>query len=112
MPNDTYRALANKIRYFYEEHNNKFDVADFYTAITNSNNEKILSLLNEILNMELNLEINQMEIDDYFKVITEFNIKSEVKRIDDELKQNIDINLKKEKLKKIVELKLRGEKND
>ena len=112
LPNDTYRALANKIRYFYEEHNNKFDVADFYTAITNSNNEKILSLLNEILNMELNLEINQMEIDDYFKVITEFNIKSEVKRIDDELKQNIDINLKKEKLKKIVELKLRGEKND
>ena len=112
LPNDTYRALANKIRYFYEEHDNKFDVADFYTAITNSNNEKILSLLNEILNMNLNQEFSQLEIDDYFKVITEFNIKSEVKRIDDELKQSDDINLKKEKLRKIVELKLRGEKND
>ena len=112
MPDDNYRALANKIRYFYEEHNNNFNAADFYTAVTNSGNEKILSLLNEILNMNLKLEFSPLEIDDYIEVITDFNIKSEVNRIDNELKQNIDINLKKEKLKKIVELKLRGEKND
>lgn len=112
MPDDNYRALANKIRYFYEEHNNNFNAADFYTAVTNGGNEKILSLLNEILNMNLKLEFSPLEIDDYIEVITDFNIKSEVNRIDNELKQNIDINLKKEKLKKIVELKLRGEKND
>lgn len=112
MPDDNYRALANKIRYFYEEHNNNFNAADFYTAVTNSGSEKILSLLNEILNMNLKLEFSPLEIDDYIEVITDFNIKSEVNRIDNELKQNIDINLKKEKLKKIVELKLRGEKND
>ncbi len=112
MPDDNYRALANKIRYFYEEHNNNFNAADFYTAVTNSGNEKILSLLNEILNMNLKIEFSPLEIDDYIEVITDFNIKSEVNRIDNELKQNIDINLKKEKLKKIVELKLRGEKND
>lgn len=112
MPDDNYRALANKIRYFYEEHNNNFNAADFYTAVTNSGNEKILSLLNEILNMNLKLEFSPLEIDDYIEVIRDFNIKSEVNRIDNELKQNIDINLKKEKLKKIVELKLRGEKND
>ena len=112
MPDDNYRALANKIRYFFEEHDNTFDTADFYTLIVNSANEKILQLLNSILNMDLKTEFNPTEIEDYIDVIQEYNIKSEVKRIDNELKQNIDINLKKEKLKKIVELKLRGEKND
>lgn len=112
IPDSNYHLLANKIRYFFEEHNNTFDVADFYTSVTNCDNEKVLETLNEILNMNLKLEFSLPEIDDYINVIEEFNIKNEVKRIDNELKQDIDFDLKKEKLKKIVELKLRGEKND
>ena len=52
------------------------------------------------------------EIDDYIKVINEYNLKNEAKKIENETKEDIDFNLKQEKLKKIVELKLRGEKND
>ena len=54
----------------------------------------------------------QDEIDDYIKVINEYNLKNEAKKIENETKEDIDFNLKQEKLKKIVELKLRGEKND
>ena len=40
----------------------------------------------------------------------ELELVSNVK--ENETKEDIDFNLKQEKLKKIVELKLRGEKND
>ncbi len=112
LPNDDLRGLANKIRYYYEAHDNQFVAADFYTHINNGTNEIAKKLLNEILNMNLKNEFTMLEIDDYMNVINDYNIKNEMQRIDSELKQNIDINLKKEKLKKIVELKLRGEKND
>ena len=112
LPNDNYRTLANKIRYFYEEHENKFDVADFYTYISQNNNNEIIKTLDDILNMNLNQEYKDEEIEDYFKVINDYNIKKQQNRIQDELGQDIDISLKKEKLKKLVELKLRGEKND
>lgn len=112
MPHDQYRMLANKIRFFYEEHDNKFDPADFYTVVNNSTNEKMQENLNSILNTNLEEQFDASEIDDYIKVINEYNLKNEAKKIENETKEDIDFNLKQEKLKKIVELKLRGEKND
>ena len=58
------------------------------------------------------IPVDASEIDDYIKVINEYNLKNEAKKIENETKEDIDFNLKQEKLKKIVELKLRGEKND
>ena len=112
MPHDQYRMLANKIRFFYEEHDNKFDPADFYTIVNNGTNEKMQENLNSILNTNLEEQFDASEIDDYIKVINEYNLKNEAKKIENETKEDIDFNLKQEKLKKIVELKLRGEKND
>lgn len=112
MPHDQYRILANKIRFFYEEHDNKFDPADFYTIVNNGTNEKMQENLNSILNTNLEEQFDASEIDDYIKVINEYNLKNEAKKIENETKEDIDFNLKQEKLKKIVELKLRGEKND
>ena len=111
LPDDNLRLLANKIRYFYEEHENDFRVADFYTYI-NNNNEDLAKVLDEILNLNLASEVTNEEIDDYFKVINDYNIKKEVNRIDNELREDIDLESKKEKLKRIIELKLRGDKND
>ena len=68
--------------------------------------------LNSILNTNLEEQFDASEIDDYIKVINEYNLKNEAKKIENETKEDIDFNLKQEKLKKIVELKLRGEKND
>ena len=109
LPTDSYRTLANKIRYFYEEHDNKFNVADFYTYIANGENESLQNTLDDILNMNLSQEYKEEEIEDYFKVINKYNLKKQQNRIQDELKEEIDINIKKEKLKKLIELKLRGE---
>ena len=68
--------------------------------------------LNSILNTNLEEQFDASEIDDYIKVINEYNLKNEAKKIENETKEDIDFNLKQEKLKKTVELKLRGEKND
>ena len=110
LPDDEYRILANKIRYFYEDHNNKFDVADFYTYISQNGNEEVMKTLDSIINMDLNDKASDEEIEDYFNVIDEYNIKNEIKRIENEIKADNDINSKKEKLKKLLELKLRLKK--
>ena len=107
LPDDNYRMLANKIRYFYEEHNNKFALADFYTVISESGNEKLLETLNSVMNEALDSEPSDEEIEDYFSAIDEYNIKNEMKKIDNEMKVDSDLNSKKEKLKKFLELKKR-----
>jgi len=110
FPDDDYRILANKIRYFYEEHDNRFDVADFYTYIYGSEDDSLVKTLDSIVNMDLRDEASDSEIEDYFNVIDEYNIKNEIKRIDNEIRQDDNIDSKKEKLKKLVELKLRERK--
>ncbi len=106
FPDDNYRTLANKIRYFFEEHNNRFVVADFYTYISGSENTYLTPLFSDILSMNLS-DYKDEEIDDYFRVISEYNIDREVNRTFTELGEDISLDKKKEKLKKIIELKSR-----
>ena len=110
LPDDNYRTLANKIRYFYEEHNNKFDVADFYTYISRNDNEELIKILDSVLNMIGT--ITDEKIDASLEAITGFNLERERNRIEKEIGTDIDLSAKKEKLNKLVELKRRGEKND
>ena len=110
LPDDNYRTLANKIRYFYEEHNNKFDVADFYTYISRNDNEELIKILDSVLNMTGT--ITDEKIDASLEAITGFNLERERNRIEKEIGTDIDLSAKKEKLNKLVELKRRGEKND
>ena len=110
LPDDNYRTLANKIRYFYEEHNNKFDVADFYTYISRNDNEELIKILDSVLNMSGT--ITDEKIDASLEAITGFNLERERNRIEKEIGTDIDLSAKKEKLNKLVELKRRGEKND
>ena len=110
LPDDNYRTLANKIRYFYEEHNNKFDVADFYTYISRNDNEELIKILDSVLNMSGT--ITDEKIDASLEAITGFNLERERNRIEKEIGTEIDLSAKKEKLNKLVELKRRGEKND
>lgn len=106
FPDDNYRTLANKIRYFFEEHDNRFVVADFYTYISGSENTYLTPLFSDILSMNLS-DYKDEEIDDYFRVISEYNIDREVNRTFTELGEDISLDKKKEKLKKIIELKSR-----
>ena len=110
LPDDNYRTLANKIRYFYEEHGNKLDVADFYTYISMNDNVELIKILDSVLNMKAS--ISDDKIDASLEAISCLNLERERNRIEKEISNDTDINSKKEKMKKLLELKLRGEKND
>ncbi len=110
LPDDNYRALANKIRYFYEEHNNTFDVADFYTYISRIDNEELVKILDSVLNMKDT--VTDEKIDASLEAISGFSLERERNRIEKEIEKDTDLATKKEKLKKLTELKSRGEKND
>ena len=110
LPDDNYRTLANKIRYFYEEHNNTFDVADFYTYISRIDNEELLKILDSILNMKGT--VTDEKIDASLEAIGGFTLERERNRIEKEIGKETSLDAKKEKLRKLTELKSRGEKND
>ncbi len=110
LPDDSYRMLANKIRYFFEDYNNKFDVADFYTYISRLDNEELIKILDSILSM--NIEVTDNRIDESLEAIIGFSLERERDRIENEISKEVNIDTKKEKLNKLVELKRRGEKND
>ncbi len=110
LPDDNYRALANKIRYFYEEHNNTFDVADFYTYISRIDNEELVKILDSVLNMKDT--VTDEKIDASLEAISGFSLERERNRIEKEIEKDTDLATKKEKLRKLTELKSRGEKND
>ncbi|MBE6144251.1 MAG: DNA primase [Firmicutes bacterium] len=87
MPNDKYRFLAREISLYYKE-NQKFNLADFMTAI--SNQTEIYNTLSYILSLNLNEFYSDVEIDDYINVIREYNVNYQVNRLKDKMKKTSD----------------------
>lgn len=108
MPTEKYRLLAKEISYFYKT-NGYVSIADL---ISQNNDSELLKTINEIECLELRDNYSDEEIDDYIKVIEEFNVNFEINRLRNEMKNVVDVALKNQLFNRILELKKRGHSND
>ena len=109
MPTKTYRHLAFQIDMFYKEHGfiNSADLITYLKDDTES-----IKALGEITSLNLPIEINYDEIEDYLNNIREYNEKNQVNIYKTKLKQELDYKKKIELANKALEIKRRREEND
>ena len=101
MPTIEYRYLARDISMFYNEHG-YINVSDLIDDIKD---EKMIKILGEIESLDLPEEYNSEEIDDYIKVIKDYNINFEIDKLKKEMSNTTDPLIKASIGLKIVELK-------
>lgn len=106
MPTERYRKLAYEIDYFYKKMNGNLQnfEADFITYLT-TENQKMLSVVSEIQNLNMRDEYTIDEINDYVNTILEFNIKTECTKLKEAMINELDPVKKANLLQKIIELK-------
>lgn len=102
MPNDNYRFLAKEISLFYQNFG-YINEASFFDYITQE--ESLLETLKEITLANLKNEFTLAEIEDYIKVIYEFNIKNETTRLKNKMAEEEDPIEKAKIAQKIIDLK-------
>ncbi len=97
-----YREIANEILYYYDV-NKKITVADFITYVTDKESirDKVMDIVNNMLDEELT--INAM--DEYIDVVFKNDKKEEIKRLKEEIKKELDVDKKMKLVQKIAELK-------
>lgn len=101
MPTEEYRYLAREISIFYNE-NGYIEISDLIMEL---NDENLAKTLGEILSLELNEEYNPNEIDDYIKVIKDYNIEYEIEKLKKEMALTNDPLIKASIGTKIIEYK-------
>ena len=87
LPEENLRILYNEIICFYHKYGN-LEIADFITYI--SPNEPIYNLLKEILNINLETDYTNEELEDYIKLINEYNKNVQIEKLQQTLKKEID----------------------
>ena len=102
MPTKEYRLLAREIKMFYKDNGfiNEADLIDYVEC-----DEEILKTLSKVEEANLKEKFSLEEIEDYIKVIKDYNIKYEVNRLKNQMKQELDPLKKAEIAQKIVNLK-------
>ena len=95
-----YRLIANEIVYYSESH--KINVADFISYITN--NEELYELVLEIIDTHES-ELNEVEFDNYVRVINQKSKELQIKRLKEEIKKELDMDKKKKLLENIAKIK-------
>ena len=103
MPTDTYRSLARYISMFYSE-NGYINISELMDEL----DDNLLKILGDIESLNLNDEYNDQEIEDYIKVIKEYNILYEIEKLKKEMKETTDPILKAYIGSKIVEFRKKG----
>ena len=101
MPTEEYRYLARDISMFYNEHG-YINISDLIDEIKD---EKKLKILGEIECLELSEEYNQEEIEDYIRVIKDYNVNFEINRLKEEMANTTDPLIKASIGAKIVEFR-------
>lgn len=104
-----YRNLAAEISYYYHEYGNII-VADFYTYLNDK--KELISVFNTVQSLDLKEDIDDTTIMEYVNVISDYNIKEEIKRLESLLRKEP---LEEEKIKileSIRKLKIGECKND
>jgi len=108
LPTKIYRFLASEIMYFVKKYDT-ISISDFLNYL--SGKQELVDLVGEILNFDYNKDYTEEEITDYFKVLREYNFKSEVDRLSEELKNETDLERQIELANKIMNLKKGVEEN-
>jgi DNA primase len=81
------RNLAAEISYYYHEYG-EIKIADFYTYLNDK--KELISVFNEVQNLNLNEEISDVTIMEYVKVIEDYNVREEIKRLENEMRKETD----------------------
>ena len=105
---DKYRHLAFQIDQFYKQ-NGYIDIADLITYL--ESDVESIKTIGEITSLDLPIEINDEEIEDYLNNIREYNEKEQAKIYKDKLKNEVDIKKKIELANKALEIKRRREEH-
>lgn len=109
MPYKEARFLANEIIYYYKKYGDLL-IADFITSLNDKPDlEKVLK---ETLKYQVNDEINFSVINEYIKVIKDYNKNQEIKRLNKMLKEESDIEKQILLAERIMVLKIGDESND
>ena len=106
FPTKEYRLLAHEISYFYKN-NGYINEADFLSDL----DESMIKVVGEIEQLNLKDEYTNNLIIDYIDAIEEKNIEDEISRLYKLQHEETDELKKIEIGQKIVELKVRGERN-
>ena len=87
FPTEALRALESEIVYFYHKYG-FINEADFYTYLAPK--KELLSLLTEVLEMDLKKDLTKEELFDYFNVIKEYNLKRTITNLEEKIKNETD----------------------
>ena len=107
--NPELRALAAEISYYYHNFVN-IVIADLYTYLIDK--RELLPSFEEVIDLDLGDEVKNETLDEYSKVISDYNVRQEIKRLENEMKKEPD-ELEKAKIaERIRLLRVGGENNE
>lgn len=101
MPTIEYRYLARDISMFYNE-KGYINISDLISEIKE---DSIIKALGEIESLELTEEYNDQEIEDYIRVIKDYNVNFEIEKLKKEMSSTTDPLIKASIGAKIVEFR-------
>lgn len=102
MPTEEYRMLAREIKIFYND-KGYIKEADLIDSV--ECDEEVLNAIKKVEEANLNENYSIEEIDDYIKVIRDYNVKTEINRLTNKMKDELDPLKKAEIAQKIIDLK-------
>lgn len=98
--NSDMRNLAAEISYYYHNYGD-IVIADFYTYLNDK--KELLVVFEEVINLNLDEEISDEIIDEYARVISDYNVRQEIRRLEDMIRKESD-ELEKAKIAEQIRL--------
>lgn len=89
--NSDMRNLAGEISYYYHNYG-EITIADFYTYLNDK--KELLVIFEKVINLGLDEEIDDNTINEYVKVISDYNVRQEIKSLENKMKKETDELLK------------------
>lgn len=108
FPKEEERFLASEISYYYQKYGT-VTPADFYTYLNDK--EKLLVVLNRVLELDLDSEVEEKELFDYIRTVQEYQIVQEIKKLKKQLQNENDIMIKAQIGLKIADLNTKLKSN-
>ena len=103
FPNEKYRVLNAEIIYYYHNYG-VINIADFYTYAADK--EDVLEVLKEILASNYIESPKKEELEEYFKVVENYNVKKEIEKLTKMIKNEYDPIEQAKIAEKIKELRM------
>jgi DNA primase len=109
MPTQSGKELAKQINIFYKKYN-YINVADLIAFLENKS--ELIKTIGDIEALDLKEKYSQAEIEDYIKVINEYNTNYAANILQDKVKQETDPTKKAKIAQEILNLRMGIENND